>query len=315
MSDAIVESRRFRTWDESRDLEADHRVRLLIKAQFLRYRHNWPFWVVFGLAVLGAIAAMMAPFGELDAIGYVDGATIAYGYFGAAAPLAGIAIILFGSPTIAEDLRFNAPLFYFSRPVRVWDYVLAKVGFLLALLGIVIGMGLVTTLLGTLVTIRDADVPRRPWMSPEYHQELVLRAQEAGVTHVGDWLVLSLILVTGTLSVAFFLSTAMIAVSSCTRRAWHAAVGFLVLIGTWGFLGIGLGFVMADNAWQLLWGPFGWIAATTFLPADAYFADGEWTLTRGIAGVAPLAHLLMIASGLAFVRFTRSRVAKMEGAL
>lgn len=312
--DAIVESRRFRTWDESRALEADHRVRLLIKAQFLRFQKNWVFWVVFGIGVIGAIGALMAPFGQAEDGWYVDGLEVAFGFFGGAAPLVGVAAILFGSATIAEDLRFNAPLFYFSRPVRVWDYVLAKVGFTFATLGLLVGMGLVTTLLSTLLTITSEPPQQAPWMSDLHYAQILEQWSVSGVTHVGDWLFLALVLVLGTFSVVLFLSTTVVAVSSFTKRAWHAAVGFIVLVGATGFIGLGLGIVVASNAYEMMWGPFGWFFGATILPLWAYFEPSE-PMTRGAPVVAIFSHLFLIAWSLLAVRITYARVQRMEGAL
>jgi ABC-2 type transport system permease protein len=65
--------------------------------------------------------------------------TITFSYFLAVEQWFAMVLILFVGPNlISQDLRYNALPLYFSRPLRRFDYVLGKLGVIVALLGSVI---------------------------------------------------------------------------------------------------------------------------------------------------------------------------------
>jgi ABC-2 type transport system permease protein len=65
--------------------------------------------------------------------------TITYSYFLQTESFFAMILILFVGPNlISQDLRYNALPLYFSRPLRRFDYLLGKLGVIVALLGMVI---------------------------------------------------------------------------------------------------------------------------------------------------------------------------------
>lgn len=81
--------------------------------------------------------------------------TICYSYFLRTETWFAMVLILFAGPNlISQDLRYNAFPLYFSRPLRRIDYVLGKLGVIVALLGAVIVLPAIAAyLLGMLFSL------------------------------------------------------------------------------------------------------------------------------------------------------------------
>jgi ABC-2 type transport system permease protein len=131
--------------------------------------------LAFALAMWGLleqksdlITAIMPMFGFLDPAilagpkAYrVEIWTISYSYFLRTETWFAMVLILFVGPSlISQDLRYNALPLYFSRPLRRIDYVLGKLGVIVALLGAVIILPSIAAYLLGLIFSLDISILR-----------------------------------------------------------------------------------------------------------------------------------------------------------
>ncbi len=280
---ATVEHRVFRTWEA--DVRAN-RVRawmLLLGSLVNRYSRAW---YVYMIMVLGIFGAMLGLF--LSAQGsdfYAAGLQgIPVGPDPGIMQEGPIQFILLGmmlftvivaAPSIAEDVRFNAQLFYFSKPMRVSDYMLGKGLFNalgLAVVGIVPMAILSITVLGTgpgdAQGITDAMLLERA--SQEDIDSVLDRWRHEGVDSWSDAFYLALMPLAGIVSISVGLTGFTLALSSFTRRAWHAAVGVFLIIQGWSAVGA-INASHIETSERLRYHPNGWSEAVLFLPNEQRF--------------------------------------------
>ncbi len=274
---ARVEARRFRTWEKDVYGNSEHSMRTIVKYGLIKILGAWHIRLLLVLALLFTIGTLGAFSYELASGGDPrDGTGLDGEMFGAAAMLAFVPtmafLIFIAAPLFAEDLRFNAPLFYFSKPVSGREYFWGKLG----LLGLVLGatalapllLFILMALLGTIL----ARPPTHPY-SWENGAEFNMRVQDwhnYNMDTFADWAyavgtVLPAFLVMFVLLIVIFLVA-----SSWTTRAWHAAIAGLSILGVLSFLG---GTVMDSSrtAMGSAFGPIGWIELLIFVPLSRRF--------------------------------------------
>ena len=329
---AEVESRRFRTWETASTTGSVVVWWLLVRYLVNRYIRVWYVYMVVILGVFGALLGVFllnVVAGEEQQIFGVRPDLIQEG------PLAfiGIGMALFAllvtAPSIAEDVRFNAHLFYFSKPVRTWDYMLGKTAFNffgLALVGIIPAL----ILAGTVLSIG-------PWDESAILELLIedgatpaeARAQmdEMRSDRVDTWAdawYLATMPLLATLSLSVGLVGLTMAFSAFTRRAWHAAVGVVIFIVGWSVLG-GIASETIESAEWRLYFPAGWMDAVTFLPISYRFRPycppedgGRYCdyLNEEFAHAAStiwLSHLFLVLIGVIGMMVTWARVKRLQG--
>ncbi len=335
---AEVESRRFRTWETGAQSNVVRSWWLLVRYQFNRYIRTWYVYMILILGIFGAVLGLflMSIFGG----GFGDLPTGAEPDLIQEGPMAfiGIAMILFAllvtAPSIAEDLRFNAQLFYFSKPLRVRDYMLGKNMFNfigMAIVGLVPVLILSATVLvtgpGDESAIRAALA--RDGAQAQDIEEFIGAWKYSGVDTWADAFYLAFMPVAAVATLAIGLVGLTMMVSSFTRRAWHAAVGTVVIVMGWSVLGA----VIADgidSSRGLLFYPLGWIQATVFLPFQHRFPPeycwpgGEY-YERGYCGweqdrlidagsTISSAHMLLVLVGIIGITIAWLRMKRAEGA-
>ncbi len=335
---AEVESRRFRTWETGAHSNFVRAWWLLVRYQFNRYVRTWYVYMIIILGVFGAMLGLfMMSIIAGDAEGLPLGARpdiIQEGPMG----FIGVAMVLFAllitAPSISEDLRFNAQLFYFSKPLRVRDYMLGKNAF--NFIGMAaVGLIPVLILAASVIAVGPGDeVALRAFMqaeglSAERIDEFVSDWKYEGVDTWGDALYLAFMPAAAVISLAIGLVGLTMAVSSFTRRAWHAAVGTAIIVAGWSVLGAVISDGMTTSK-GLLFYPMGWVYATVFLPFEhrfppSYCRPGTSNFERGycdwqMEGILhaettiPMAHFLLVATGIIGITITWIRIKRMEGA-
>ncbi len=336
---AEVESRRFRTWETGAQSNVVRSWWLLTRYQFNRYVRTWYVYMIIILGIFGAMLGLfMMSLMAGDAGGMPLGARPDIIQEGPMAFI-GIAMILFAllvtAPTIAEDLRFNAQLFFFSKPLRVRDYMLGKNAFNfigMFIVGLIPVLILSATVLATgpgdEAALRSFMVEEGGWDASDV-DEFIVEWKYSGVDNWGDAFYLAFMPVAAVGSLAVGLVGLTMAVSSFTRRAWHAAVGTVVLVMGWSVLGAVVGDGIRSSR-GLLYYPMGWVRATVFLPFESRFPDsycmpGSRNFERGYCdwiheqtlhadSTIALAHLFLVLAGVVGITVAWLRIKRMEGA-
>ncbi len=119
------------------------------------------------------------------------------------------------------------------------------------------------------------------------------------------------------------------AVSSFTRRAWHAAVGTVIVVMGWSVLGSVVGDGI-NTTRRFLYSPMGWLEATVFLPFEHRFPYADCAPGSANAGrswcayeiermmhaesTIFLAHTYLILAGIVGITIAWLRIKRMEGA-
>ncbi len=311
-----VELRRFRTWNSD---AADARPGWSILVRYhartlLRTWYTATMLVItavfLALGIGTAVAGWSDPVYPMELSSWDLGAgVVAFSLLPAA-----VFVLLVGAPLFAEDLRYNAPLFYFSRPLRPAKYFQGKLVFLGGLLGAVAFVPAVLLLvLGLLLRVGPQTVETGP------------RALATGA----DAFHALAVVVPGILVALLWLAAVTLFVSAHTRRAWHAAMGVTVLVGAWSLVGASAQ-VLGSSALKHLGGPGGWINLLFWLPLDVRYHDRAVAFDerRGwdgsavrpddheLFGVALTAvYVLMLTTSLLALWATNRRLRRMEAIL
>lgn len=314
----FLESRRFRTWEQDTHAEPANRWGVVLRYANLRMVRTWYLAGLLALVAINTIISVTAF--SYDAL---NGTTVDL-YYAAMAVFSfapGLFLLLVGAPMLAEDVRFNAPLFYFSRPLRSADYLLGKC---MHLFGLVVATGLAPLMLvGVMVLVLGVhDVsPTEPWTGATRTAEEMEVARIHAVDTYGDALYATVFTTLGVAAVLFFLTSAMVLCSAFTRRAWHAAMAFVAILGSWSLLGA-FATELVRGAWENLFGPAGWMYLAVIMPLEKHFTvsgrTGEGYGAAGLDGAwgaIPLAYLLLIGAGTACLWAASRRIQKLEALL
>ena len=308
----FLERRRFRTWEQDTQAPPSRRWAVVLRFSALRTLRTWYLASLLALAVLLAAIGLVAF--SYDAINGTnkDAYAAAAGMF---LVMPTVFLLLVGAPLLAEDVRFNAPLFYFSRPLRTVDYLLGKC---LHAFGLVAATGLVPIvlfcLMVLLIGVHDVS-PTDPYTGDLRSDEEMAALSAQRIDGVGEALYAAFVTILGAASVLFFATSAMIACSAYTRRAWHAAMAFVAILGCWSLLGV-FAIELVKGAGQHLFGPAGWGYLVLGAPMDAFFAQPPLpSYLRGAGLAIPLAHLLLIGTGIGSLRLAQRRLRRLEGLL
>lgn len=274
---ARVEARRFRTWETDAHGDSEHSMRTIVKYGLIKILGAWHIRLLLVLALLFTISTLGAFSYEIAAGGRPESGTGMDGeVFGVAATLAFLPTMAFlifvAAPLFAEDLRFNAPLFYFSKPVSGREYLWGKVG----LLGVVLAATvLVPLLLFTLMALVGTILARPPTKPYQWEStaEFNFRLQDWHVYNMdtfGDWAYAVGTVVPAFLVMFLLLIVIFLAASAWTTRAWHAAIAGLASLGVLSFLG---GTIMdtSRTAMGSAFGPVGWVELLIFVPLSRRF--------------------------------------------
>lgn len=321
---ARVEARRFRTWEVDAHGDSEHSMRTIVKYGLIKILGAWHIRLLLVLALLFTIGTLGAFSYEIASGGHPQYGTGMDGeLFAAAVMLAFLPTLAFlifvAAPLFAEDLRFNAPLFYFSKPVSGREYLWGKIGLLVLVLAATVLVPLLLFILMALVGTILAKPPTQSF-NWESTQEFNLRVQEWHLHNMdtfGDWAyavgtVLPAFLVMFILLIVIFLTA-----SAWTSRAWHAAIAGLSVLGVLSFLG---GTVMDSSrtAMGSAFGPVGWVELLIFIPLSRRFDNEpmyswreEYYATYPAAVVT--SYILMFGLIVACWFAMQLRIRRMEG--
>ncbi|MFO1533585.1 MAG: hypothetical protein ABR562_07845 [Thermoplasmatota archaeon] len=303
-----VEHRRFRTWESDASAAAAP-WRIIAKYGFLRMSRTWYVQLLAVLTVVVAVtalASMAQSMSDGGAPGYreVVGTSVTL-------LIPGIAfLVLIGMPILAEDVRFNAHLFYFSRPLRPADYLRGKATQVAATVG---GASLVP-MAALLVT--GAILGSAAGVPASIHGRPVTDAERDsyGLEHIvglGDWLFTAVVILAGSFLILAFLTAATLLASSYTKRGWHAGMAVVAAVGGWSLLGAVADFG-AKGAYRDLFGPVGWFNLVLNTPLSLHFRPSGVSAPEGAQAAVPLAYVIMIAATAAIVKATYDRVRRVE---
>jgi len=306
VSDAFVERTRLRTW-QGDVAPATASWRIVLRFALLSLLRKWYLTalavgvLVMAVSIVGVEAVSLTTPGETPGADNVMEMAVTMLVPG------GLYLLLVGAPSFAEDLRFNAPLFYFSRPLTAWSYFKGKS---LAVAGVVatvslvpiVAMLVVGTALGAVVPPTDRDGNALSGAALDQYRANHL----AGL---GDWLLVCMALLPAVLAVLTFLTSAMLVASAYTKRAWHAGMAAVAGLGAWGLLGASATFGL-QGAWRDLFGPFGWMGLVLERPLSMQFSGRP--APEGSAPAVAIAYaLLLLTSYLACAAAAR-RIQRME---
>ncbi len=319
-----VDSRRFRTWTDESDEDASV-PRTIIKYGLIRTLASPYVRILLVLSLIATIGAIGTLLSFVFGGGFSTEGTGLHGeVFGASLLLALIPAVTFllfvGAPLFSEDMRFNAPLFYYSKPVTWRDYLLGKFG----VLGVVLGATvLVPVVLFLLITMVSSFFARPPTRARFYEDsgEFNARVAEWGPSQIDsfpEWLFATFTAVPALLVFLLFLVVTFCAMSTWTTRAWHAGTASVVFLGILSMVG-GL---IQDSSRTVVggaFGPFGWLEATIVGPLALFFSDGQLSTYREtyystLPQAIVLSYLVMAGWILFFGAAIFWRTRRMEGA-
>ncbi len=313
----LLESRRFRTWEGETGIVAARAWVILLRYGLQRMVRTWYLSVALAVTAI-YIVVVLGVFTYAGQSGYTKGdldAAIAMFLLPGA-----IYLFLVGTPLIAEDVRYNAPLFYFSRPLRVRHYFLGK-GVQLA--GVIALTSLLPIILFALMIpiVGLKDAPPTDWYGQAWEPRNLHDWKVSHLDTIGDWLYGSFVMIVGAISVLFFVVSTMIACSAHTRRAWHAGMAFVAILGSWTMLGV-FATELVKGAAQNLFGPGGWVYLVLEMPLALQFSpyarpySGSPSSTYDGAGFAiVLAHLLLLGVGAFALWLSDRRLSRLEALL
>ncbi len=316
---AEVEHRRFRTWEADTERSPSASWLIIFRYGLARLVRTWYLGFVLVATLILTVIFVGSALVKGSGGGFDGGDLWAI----AATFLLPAAFVVFlvGCPIFSEDMRFNAHLFYFSKPLRVRDYLAGKA----ALLG---GTMLMVWFLPVLLAVLlipmggFPEVPLQSRFSGEPTSELY--RHDWRVHHVDsfvDWLYVLATLIPGTLVVLSFITSFSLMVSSLTRRAWHAAMGIVVPVGGLSLLGTMFEGTIR-NAFWVVTGPIQWMYGVLFLPIELRFDeqanpfDGAVMETYKFGGAAVfMAYLLLLTATVVCTWVTYQHLRKREGML
>lgn len=274
---AQLERRRFRTWEPETGARPDEAWRVVLKYGLLCNLRSWYILLPLVLSLVAVVVSIgAASYGwadpiDRDGVQYPEVLGLATMFF----VLGGVFVFLVGTPLLSEDLRFNAHLFYFSKPLRVRHYLAGKAALLGAFLAATVLLPVVLAiLLAAVVGGPGVQAPDFQGLYGSFDPSWPARAQHEWETQTlrgaADWLYLGAVLVCGTVAALAFLLAVTLAVSAFTRRAWHAAMGLVAILGGWGILGV-VAMDLTGTAWQNVFGPAGWFYLLLAMPLELRF--------------------------------------------
>lgn len=317
-----VDFRRFRTWDAEPAMVSTPTWRILVRYGYIRLASSWPGRILLILLAVVVVAIVGgASYGFAGGVG-VDAMAWSGVFVLFCFPLAAILLIV-GSSLFADDIRFNAPLFYFSKPVSVGAYFRGKLAFLGSLVGAaVVAPILLLLLLALFVGVPAGAPPEAPWYHVNQQTDDQWR-EEWYATHVdsvGEWTLATVVTLPGMLLATTLFAALAVACSVYTRRGWHAGMAFVALVG-----GTSLaGGVLADSlrgASANLASPIGWAYLMVGMPMELLFARPgprrpyEAEALAGAEFAIPLAYLLAAATTAGALWLSHLRLARQEGRL
>lgn len=322
-----VDFRRFRTWDDAPDQDGQPTWRILLRYGYVRLASSWPGRTLLILLAVGIVVLLGgASYGFASGTGVqADGWTASM--VAGVAPLAAI-LLLVAAPLFADDLRFNAPLFYFSKPLRVRDYFAGKLAFLGSLVGAaVILPSLILLLLALLVGVPFGEPTGYclRHLGNEYctpAQVAIERAywEATHIDSVAEWLAAAAVTIPGLLVLTAMFTSLAVLCSIYTQRGWHAGMAFVALVGGTSIAGG----VLADSVKGSLGhlaSPTGWAYLMVGLPMNLMFRGTEpmnryeEEAVRNFGLAIPLAYLLALATlGLA-LWLSYARLSRQEARL
>ncbi len=320
-----IESRRFRTWQSEREVPTPP-WRIILKYGYLRMFKTWYMAVLLVLIAVGAIVTVGAAsyWFASDPSGVPWWAiSESWGIFGVGM---GLILLVIGSGLFSEDLRFPAPLFYFSKPLGVRDYMLGKLvqlGSLLLMAGV-----LPVILLLLMANIGSIDSQAVDWRGQPLTGRGLLEWEISHINGFQDWAYTWFFTVAGVLSTVFFTTSLMVYLSSITQRAWHAAMAFVAVLGGWTILGSASAIAVRDVRENLMH-PFGWMESVLSLPMrirfdpylQASFLESSGSRLDRLdyydpAGVTIIvSHVLLVGIGFLALYLTYHRLRRVEGVL
>ncbi|MHB8634153.1 MAG: hypothetical protein ACYDBQ_09345 [Thermoplasmatota archaeon] len=323
---ATVDFRRFRTWDAEPALAPQPTWRILVRYGYLRLASGWAgrslliLLTLVAVVSVGGISYAFAGGAGVDAFGWVAAFAV-YLY-----PLAAI-LLMVAAPLFAEDLRFNAPLFYFSKPLRASDYFLGKLAFLASLIGVAVVVPMVVLMLLALVVGVPAGTPPAPgrpgyYQSPDPATVAQVQAEwhASHIDSVTKWAAAVGATVPGMLLVIALFTALAVACSVYTQRGWHAGMAFVAIVGGTGLAGNVLSNAV-PGALGSLSNPIGWTYLLVDLPmrlmypppGGSSFYEAQATRDAGLA--IPLAFLFTAATTVLALWVSHRRLSREEGRL
>jgi len=304
-----VERRRFRTWERDSPDAAPQPWRIIAKYGFLRMSRTWYMQLAGVLTLVVAvttIAALAQSMTDGGAPGYNDVLGISLSLL-----MPGLAfLVLVGMPLLADDVRFNAHLFYFSRPLRPDDYLRGKATQIAATVGAASLVPMVAVLIAGTILGSINGVPT------VLHGQPLSAAQRAqySIDHIvgtGDWLFTGFVVLAGSALILAFLTAATLLASSYTRRGWHAGMAVVAAIGGFSLLGAIADFG-AKGAYRQLFGPMGWFDLVLHTPLAMHFKPEGAPSPEGVNVAVPLAYLLLALGTFFAMSATYRRVRHVE---
>lgn len=308
-----VESRRFRTWEPDATVRPERAWRIVLKYGLTQNLRSW--WVVLPLvaALVGLVALLGAATVEWGSAEEGGGAYVETlsAFVGGILAIGAAFVFLVGTPLFSEDLRFNAPLFYFSKPLRIRDYVLGKASQLALIVAATTLLPILALLvIGALLAPANATPPTEAfYLDPADWKTRTLDT-------VGDWAYAAAVLLPGVVAVSAFVVSATLLASVYTRRAWHSAMALVAVLGGWGILGA-IASETSRSAFQHIFGPGGWFYLLTVLPLDLRFdpqaRDAVVAPESTLAWPAILtAYVLVVGLSVLFYALTVRRLRRQE---
>lgn len=321
---SAVDFRRFRTWDAQPAISGTPPWRILVRYGYVRLVSSWAgrsLLILLALAAVLSVGGMsygMAGGSGVDAQAW-SGVMFVYLY-----PLAAI-LLMVAAPLFADDLRFNAPLFYFSKPVRAGDYFLGKVAYLASLVAAaVLAPILILMVLALLVGVPVGEPPlldyRYGFSDPADQARFTADWHATHIDSVGEWAAAAAATLPGLIVVVALFTSLAVACSVFTRRGWHAGMAFVALVGGTSLAGS----VFADSvrgAYGSLASPAGWADLILGMPLRLMFRPTgplsryEAESLQGAGGAIPLAYVLALATTALALWLSHNRIARQEGLL
>lgn len=324
---AFVERQRFRTWDAKRDIDAGRQWRIIVRYGVGPMLRSWyiytplVMWAMALIAVLGVSTSLWVSSEPSSVNGMALGA-IAMSFLA----VGGLFTLLVGSQVFSEDLRFNSPLFYFSKPLRTPQYAWGKIAHIAAF---VVTATLVPVvlwlLLGLLVGMPLRSMPDfeawygggRPGMVERFEHEWRVNS----IDGLGQWAYAVAVVVPGLLAASTFFVSLAAVIGVHTRRAWHTAMGIVAVIGGWGMLGVIAG-DLHRTALADAYGPFGWIHAVVMMPLELAFSTSANPLMgepsrhyEHAGGAIAVGYVMLLGLSALCIHLTLRRLRRLEALL
>ncbi|MGB1697044.1 MAG: ABC transporter permease [Thermoplasmatota archaeon] len=300
---ADIEGRRFRAWDQNSMAEPARKWVLIAKYNYLRYLKN-PIAYLVLIAILLGFFVGSAEMGLFD-FNERPPRDIAQ-YLPLMAVMTALVcggVVLLGAPSFSEDIRFNALLFYFSRPLRARDYLWGKLAFLISgSLGVgVLAVG------GLSMVLLVTGVPYDQSSDYSYFAD-----PDTTVDSALEFLPYMLLAIAGFLSMTWFTIGTVTLASVYTKRAWHAMLGWVAIMFGWTmFAALVFGYEGSGKA-EFLFSPGGWMSLVFDHPVNAMYESARTSFQLPLVIAA-----LVLAAGLgtAALALSKRRIAQMEGTL